>query len=110
MKSQNRFTIVCTNRPSDICSVYKRRVNNFLVLTAPIKINKKKSSIQTTLLNHNIRSAEVSMHSPSSVHLFQKSLDICFESSIRGTGKNFLAVVNKVVETGILVSDVIHDN
>jgi hypothetical protein len=50
------------------------------------------------------------MHPPSSVHLFQKPLDAFFESDICGTGENFLAAVNKVVETNILLSDVVHDN
>jgi hypothetical protein len=50
------------------------------------------------------------MHPPSSVHLFQKQLNVFFETGICGTGENFLAAVNKVVETDILPSDVIHDN
>ena len=94
MESQNRFAIICTSRPSHLCSVYKRRVDNFLVLTTPIKINKKKRSIQTTLLNHDICRAEVSMHPPISVHFFQESLKIFLEIGICGARENFWVVVN----------------
>jgi len=110
MARQNGFTIVYAIWPSHLRSVHKRWIDNLLVLTTPIEINEKKRSIQTTLLNHDIRSAEVSMHPPSLVHLLQKPLNVFFENGIRETGENFLAAVNKAVETNILLSDVIHDN